>query len=60
MSRRWLLLAAGGVCGTVEERNVFGNIDDALNRAREALGLPAVARPVPFTPTVKREGRSSA
>lgn len=35
--------------------NVFGNIDDALNHARELLGLPAEDRPVPFVPTVKRE-----
>ncbi len=35
--------------------NVFGNIDDALNRAREFLDLPPVLRPVPFVPTVKRE-----
>ncbi len=35
--------------------NIFGNIDDALNRAREILGLPQVPRPVPFVPTVARE-----
>ena len=37
------------------EDNVLGNIDDALNRARDVLGLPAVTRPQPFVPTVHRE-----
>ena len=55
-----IALERSGLLDLVEERNVFGNIDDALNRAREVLGLPTVAHPVPFTPTVKREGRSSA
>ncbi len=39
----------------IGEENIFGNIDDALNRARTVLGLPAVARPTPFIPTVARE-----
>jgi hypothetical protein len=34
---------------------VTGNIDDALNRAREHLGLPPVPRPAFATPTVARE-----
>lgn len=37
------------------EDNVFGNIDDALNRARAHLGLSPVERPVFATPTVARE-----
>ena len=37
------------------EENVFGNIDDALNRARVHLGLPAEQRPPFATPTVRRE-----
>lgn len=41
------------------EENIFGNIDDALNRAREVLGLPRVERPGEFVPTVAREGRPS-
>ncbi|HMU83316.1 MAG TPA: sulfate permease [Leptospiraceae bacterium] len=41
------------------EDNIFGNIDDALNRAREVLGLPRVERPGEFVPTVAREGRPS-
>jgi sulfate permease, SulP family len=35
--------------------NLFGNIDDALNRAREHLGLPEVPAPRTATPTVARE-----
>ena len=35
--------------------NVFGNLDDTLNRARQLLGLPAVAPPQGATPTVTRE-----
>lgn len=44
-----------GLLDMIGEDNVFGNIDDALNRAREILGLPKVPRPVPFVPTVARE-----
>jgi SulP family sulfate permease len=35
--------------------NLFGNLDDALNRARQLLGLPAVEAPEGTTPTVERE-----
>lgn len=45
-------------CGLLEkigQDNVFGNVDDALNRAREILGLAQVAAPAQATPTVKRE-----
>jgi SulP family sulfate permease len=44
-----------GLLDRIHEDNVFGNIDDALNRAREILGLPLVQRSVPFTATVARE-----
>ena len=37
------------------EDNVFGNIDDALNRAREHMGLPTAERPAFATATVARE-----
>ena len=37
------------------EERVFGNIDDALNYARQSLGLPKQSRPSPFLPTVQRE-----
>ena len=39
----------------IGEDNIFGNIDDALNRARGILGLPPAPPPGPFVPTVKRE-----
>ena len=44
-----------GLWDEVGEENIFGNIDEALNRAREILGLPKVPRPVPFVPVVARE-----
>jgi SulP family sulfate permease len=37
------------------EDAIFGNIDDALNRARRHLGLPEQPRPPFATPTVARE-----
>jgi SulP family sulfate permease len=40
----------------IGEQNIFGNVDEALNRAREILGLPPADRPGPFVPTVAREG----
>ena len=48
-------LAQSNLFYDIGEENIFGNIDDALNRAREILGLPKVGRPVPFVPTVARE-----
>jgi sulfate permease, SulP family len=39
----------------IGEESVFGNIDDALNRAREHLGLPTEPPPAFATPTVARE-----
>ena len=39
----------------IGEENRFGNLDDALNRAREHLGLLPVAHPDFATPTVTRE-----
>lgn len=40
------------------EKNIHGNVDDALDRAREILGLPKLGRPKDFVPTVKREIKS--
>jgi sulfate permease, SulP family len=37
------------------EQNLFGNLDDALDRARECLGLPEVPHPAGAVPTVARE-----
>jgi len=39
----------------IGEDNLFGNVDDALNRARDLLGLSRVAAPRQATPTVARE-----
>jgi SulP family sulfate permease len=44
-----------GLWDEIGEENIFGNIDDSLNRAREILGLPKAPRPVPFVPVVARE-----
>ncbi len=35
--------------------NIFGNIDDSLDRAREILGLPKIGKPKNFRSEVKRE-----
>ena len=42
----------------IGEDNIFGNLDDALSRARMHLGLEAVAAPAGATPTVGRESRA--
>jgi SulP family sulfate permease len=39
----------------IGEDNIFGNIDDALDRSRELLGLPKQGRPENFVPDVIRE-----
>ena len=44
-----------GLLDMIGQENVFGNIDDALNRAREILGLSRQPLPVPFVSDVKRE-----
>jgi SulP family sulfate permease len=51
------LVAIGrsAVLEEIGEENLFGNIDDALDRAREYLGLPFSERPSGATPTVARE-----
>src|SRR6266480_1443351 len=51
-------LERSGMYDELGEENVHGNIDDALNRAREHLGLAAEPRPTFATPTVAREGKS--
>jgi SulP family sulfate permease len=48
-------LERSGTYDELGEENVHGNIDDALNRARTHLGLPAMERPAFATPTVARE-----
>src|SRR5881409_427913 len=44
-----------GLYEDVGEENIHGNIDDALNRARQHLGLPPLPRPAFAEPTVARE-----
>ncbi|MDD3051621.1 MAG: sulfate permease [Candidatus Cloacimonetes bacterium] len=44
-----------GFLDEVGRDNFLGNIDDALNRAREIMGLALLERNSPFTPTVERE-----
>ncbi len=43
------------VLNEIGEENLFGNIDDALNRARVLIGLEPVERPDFAVPTVARE-----
>jgi len=40
--------------------NMFGNIDDALNRAREIVGVPVRPKPHFATPEVARESESDS
>src|ERR1700704_5333798 len=51
-------LERAGLYDELSEENIHGNIDDALNRARQYLGLEPVGRPEFATPTVARESRS--
>src|SRR2546426_5311125 len=51
-------LGRSGLYDDLTEENVHGNIDDALNRARQHLGLPPLAPPAGATPTVARESLS--
>jgi len=48
-------LTQAGILDLFGEENVLGNVDDALDRAREILGLPKLGRPKDFKPSVKRE-----
>ena len=48
-------MTQAGIFDLVGEENIYGNIDDALDHAREILGLPTLGRPKDFVPTVKRE-----
>jgi SulP family sulfate permease len=52
-------LDRSGLYDELTEDNIHGNIDDALNRAREYLGLEPVQRPAFATPTVARESKDS-
>ena len=48
-------LGRSAVLEEVGEENLFGNLDDALDRARDHLGLPPMDHPMFATPTVARE-----
>jgi SulP family sulfate permease len=48
-------LERSGMYDELGEANIHGNIDDALNRARDHLGLPRQSPPPFATPTVARE-----
>jgi len=50
-----MALAQAEFISKIGEENVLGNIDDALDRAREILGLPKLGRPLDFVPVVARE-----
>lgn len=50
-----MALEQSGFLKVVGEQNVLGNIDDALDRTREILGLDKMGRPLDFEPTVKRD-----
>ena len=54
-----MALSRSDVLDEIGEDNLFGNIDDALNRARAHLGLPPVERPEFGAPTVARETPAS-
>ncbi len=53
-------LERSGLYDELGEENIHGNIDDALNRAREHLGIPLLTAPAFATPTVAREGKERA
>lgn len=48
-------MTQAGILSFYGEENIHGNIDDALDRAREVLGLQKLGRPKDFIPTVKRD-----
>jgi SulP family sulfate permease len=50
-----IALSRSALLEDIGEENLFGNIDDALNRARVHLGLLPVAAPAFAVPTVARE-----
>ncbi|MFZ2323682.1 MAG: sulfate permease [Ignavibacteriaceae bacterium] len=48
-----------GIFDMYGEENILGNIDDALDKAREVIGVPKLGRPKDFVPTVKREMKNN-
>ncbi len=51
-------LERSGMYDELGEDNIHGNIDDALNRARQYLGMQPVQPPAFATPTVARESQA--
>ncbi len=54
-SQPLVAMTRSGLLDEVGDTNVFGNLDDALNRARTHLGLPERERLAGAEPTVRRE-----
>jgi SulP family sulfate permease len=50
-----MALARSRLLDRIGDDNLFGNLDDALNRARAHLGLPPTPKPEWASPTVRRE-----
>jgi SulP family sulfate permease len=50
-----IALGRSALLDEIGEDSIFGNVDDALNRARQHLGLPTVPKPAFAAPTVARE-----
>jgi SulP family sulfate permease len=48
-------LTGSPILDEIGQENLFGNLDDALNRARELVGVAAERPPKGTTPTVERE-----
>lgn len=48
-------LGRSALLDEIGDEHIFGNLDDALNRARAELGQPPVEPPAGVTPTVRRE-----
>jgi SulP family sulfate permease len=58
-SQPMIALGRSHLLDEIGDDAIFGNIDDALNRARAHLGLPEEPAPSDVTPTVARERVSS-
>jgi sulfate permease, SulP family len=54
-----MALAKSELLDRIGDENLFGNLDDALNRARAHLGLPLQPKPAWAEPTVRRESGDS-
>lgn len=54
-----IVFEQAGLIKLIGEENIFGNIDDSLDKAREMLGLPKVGRLQGSVPVVKREMEQS-